>query len=108
MPIKLYTRGGWLPAHGSFHALEIEVKANFKILQWLTTRLLASPSFHRAVRTVHKKVHEIRHGKDPADMGGTNIDDPHRRDPKKLAQLFVTELRNQFREQFRGGSATKK
>jgi MIOREX complex component 7 len=40
-------------------------------------QLLASPAFHRAVRRVHKKVHEVRHGEklyDPAEMGGTQID----------------------------------
>jgi hypothetical protein len=37
-------------------------------------KLLASPTFHRAVRSVHKKVHELQHGKDPAEMGGVNID----------------------------------
>ena len=38
------------------------------------SQLLSSPTFHRAVRRVHKKVHEFRHGKDPSEMGGTNID----------------------------------
>lgn len=37
-------------------------------------QLLRSPSFHRAVQTVHKRVREVRHGKDPEELGGTNID----------------------------------
>jgi hypothetical protein len=39
-----------------------------------TLQLLRSPTFHRAVQHVHKKFHEIRYGKDPAEMGGTKID----------------------------------
>lgn len=37
-------------------------------------QLLASPTFHRMVRNVHKKVREIRHGPDIEEMGGTKID----------------------------------
>lgn len=39
-----------------------------------TRQLLQSRTFHRAVRTVHKKVHELQHGKDVSEMGGTKID----------------------------------
>ncbi len=45
--------------------------------QLINLQLLSSPTFHRAVRRVHKKVHEIRHGEkfyDPSEMGGTKIE----------------------------------
>jgi hypothetical protein len=48
--------------------------ASSGIANLVLVQLLASPTFHRAVRHVHKRVHEIRHGKDPADLGGMNID----------------------------------
>lgn len=67
---------------------------------WLTARLLASPTFHRGVRNVHKKVHELRHGKDPAEMGGTNIDNP---DAKGFLGHFIDELKEQAK-----GTPTKK
>ena len=59
--------------------------------------LLASPTFHRGVRKVHKKVHEIRHGKDPADMGGTNIDSPDGSQSNRFLKHYMDELKNQFR-----------
>ncbi|KAG9242362.1 hypothetical protein BJ878DRAFT_175860 [Calycina marina] len=62
---------------------------------WLTARLLASPSFHRGVRKVHKKVHEMRHGKDPAEMGGTSTNSPA--DSNRFLKHYMEELRNQFR-----------
>jgi hypothetical protein len=40
-------------------------------------QLLASPTFHRAVRRIHKRVEEARRGEklyDPSEMGGTQID----------------------------------
>ncbi|KJF61564.1 uncharacterized protein CIMG_11201 [Coccidioides immitis RS] len=61
---------------------------------WLTGRLLASPTFHRAVRRVHKSIQDLRHGKAPEDMGGTNIDKPG---IKHFFQLFRDELRDQLR-----------
>ncbi|KAH8661470.1 hypothetical protein BGZ60DRAFT_413256 [Tricladium varicosporioides] len=64
---------------------------------WLVARLLASPTFHRGVRRVHKKVHEIRHGKDPSEMGGTAIDDPAGKfDGKKFLTAYKEELKEQF------------
>ncbi|KKZ62486.1 hypothetical protein EMCG_03099 [[Emmonsia] crescens] len=61
---------------------------------WLTARLLSSPAFHRTVRQVHKKVQEIRHGKAPEDMGGTNIDRPEG-SFKRFIEQFRDELKNQ-------------
>jgi len=64
---------------------------------WLTARLLRSPTFHRAVQHVHKKFHEIRYGKDPAEMGGTKIDKPGGSDPQRFLQYYLEELKDQFR-----------
>ncbi|EGD83925.1 hypothetical protein H112_07607 [Trichophyton rubrum D6] len=60
---------------------------------WLTARLLASPTFHRAVQRIHKSVQELRYGKAPEDMGGTNIDGPGL---GKYFEYFREELRNQL------------
>ncbi|KAG9231439.1 hypothetical protein BJ875DRAFT_382934, partial [Amylocarpus encephaloides] len=59
-------------------------------------QLLSSPTFHRAVRGVHKKVHEVRHGKDPAEMGGTKIDGRSCSQLQRFAQSFRAELQDQF------------
>jgi len=64
---------------------------------WLTARLLSSPTFHRAVQNVHRKVRQIRHGKDPEDMGGTNIEKSGPSDAKKFLQFYIEELRDQMR-----------
>jgi hypothetical protein len=36
--------------------------------------LIRSPTFHRGVRAIEKKVREVRHGKDPEEMGGVKTD----------------------------------
>ncbi|KAI9858626.1 MAG: hypothetical protein M1824_004207 [Vezdaea acicularis] len=64
---------------------------------WLTSRLLASPTFHRAVQSLHKRVHQLRHGKDPSEMGGTNIEESGPSGSKDVFQYFVEELKDQFR-----------
>ncbi|MCJ1304759.1 hypothetical protein MMC08_007572 [Hypocenomyce scalaris] len=71
---------------------------------WLTARLLASPAFNRGVHAVAKRVRQIRHGKDPEDMGGTNIEKSGGSDAKRFLDHFYEELKDQFR----GGSSTKK
>ncbi|KAK2628965.1 hypothetical protein QTJ16_002068 [Diplocarpon rosae] len=66
---------------------------------WLTRRLLASPTFHRAVKRVHKKVHEIQRGEkliDPSELTGTNIDRA-RLDPQRFLRHYMDELRDQFK-----------
>lgn len=40
-------------------------------------KLLASPTFHRAVQNVHKKVRHLRQGPDLEELGGTKIDSKH-------------------------------
>ncbi|KAA6409130.1 MAG: hypothetical protein FRX48_07474 [Lasallia pustulata] len=71
---------------------------------WLTARLLSSPTFHRGVHAVAKKVRQLRHGKDPEEMGGTNIERSGDSDAKKFLDHYLEELKDQFR----GGSSTKK
>jgi len=69
---------------------------------WLTNRLTRSPTFHRGVGAIHKRIHEFKHGKDPAEMGGTNIDKVPSQ--KKFLEYYIEELK----EQFRGNSPPKK
>lgn len=66
---------------------------------WLTARLLSSPTFHRVVQHIHKRIRHARHGKDPSEMGGVNIDEPARSDARKFLDYYIEELR----EQIRGG-----
>lgn len=64
---------------------------------WLTARLIRSPTFNRMVRGVHKKVHEMRHGPDLEEMGGTKIDNNHGFSASKFIQHFRDEVRDQIR-----------
>ncbi|KAH8798221.1 hypothetical protein F5882DRAFT_458187 [Hyaloscypha sp. PMI_1271] len=67
---------------------------------WLVQRLLASSTFHRAVRRVHKKMHEVRQGEklyDPSEFGGTQIDKPAGTDMRKFIRYYMDELKEQFR-----------
>ncbi|KAK3698299.1 hypothetical protein LTR37_017007 [Vermiconidia calcicola] len=43
---------------------------------YLVQALLRTPAFHRGVEKVARRVHKIRHGTPPEEMGGTNIDAP--------------------------------
>ncbi|KAH7382839.1 hypothetical protein BKA64DRAFT_171020 [Cadophora sp. MPI-SDFR-AT-0126] len=69
---------------------------------WLTARnlqLLNSTTFHKLVKRVHKKVHEIKLGEkleDPSEMGGTNIDTP-KHDTQRFLRYYMEELKDQFR-----------
>ncbi|CEL07987.1 hypothetical protein ASPCAL11141 [Aspergillus calidoustus] len=61
---------------------------------WLTTRLLASPTFHRMVGRVHGRVQRFRHGTPPEEMGGTKLDN---NGPgfKQFLEYFKEELKDQ-------------
>lgn len=60
---------------------------------YLVQALLRSPAFHRGVEKVAKRVHQIRHGIPPEELGGTKIDQPGQPSfPKK----FVDEVRTQL------------
>lgn len=63
---------------------------------WLTTRLLASPTFHRAVQNVHKQVRQMRHGPDLEEMGGTKIDRMGK-PSKNFLDHYLEEIKEQFR-----------
>ncbi|KAF7510206.1 hypothetical protein GJ744_006902 [Endocarpon pusillum] len=60
----------------------------------LVLRLLRSPSFHRGVQGIHKTLHRLRHGPPPEELGGTRLDDPGDRGPRRFMQLFWEELKN--------------
>ncbi|KAF2233735.1 hypothetical protein EV356DRAFT_577329 [Viridothelium virens] len=60
---------------------------------YLTARLLASPSFHRAVQGLQKRLHRFRHGTPPEEMGGTNVDN---------GPGFLEHFKDELREQIRG------
>lgn len=72
---------------------------------WLTARLLASPSFHRAVSRVAQRVTHFRNGTSPIppphERGGTYLEseDALRSGPKaaanlkKFAELFADEFK---------------
>ncbi|KAN0101846.1 hypothetical protein V8E51_012356 [Hyaloscypha variabilis] len=67
---------------------------------WLVQKLLGSSTFHRVVRRVHKKVHEVKQGEklyDPSEMGGTQIDKPAGTDVQKFIRYYMEELKDQFR-----------
>ncbi|OQU95899.1 hypothetical protein CLAIMM_02059 [Cladophialophora immunda] len=61
----------------------------------LVEMLLRSPSFHRGVQRVHKKVHEIQHGKPPEYYGGTHLDHDQatERGVGHFLKLFWEELK---------------
>ena len=62
-------------------------------------QLLESAIFHKVVKRVHKKVHEIKLGEkleDPSEMGGTNIDTP-KPDAQRFLRYYMEELKDQFR-----------
>ncbi|KAI5855281.1 hypothetical protein BZA05DRAFT_391102 [Tricharina praecox] len=81
---------------------------------WLVARLLASPTFHRAVRRVHGRLTGVRHLQDeeePSNLhtgheGGSDVDNVHAGADQKLPvqkkvsaflKIYVDELRNEFR-----------
>ncbi|KAF1811251.1 hypothetical protein P152DRAFT_474858 [Eremomyces bilateralis CBS 781.70] len=59
---------------------------------WAVTRLLRSPTFHRAVGSVHKGIRRVIHGKPMEEMGGTNIDRP------SFLNHFADEVKRQIRD----------
>jgi len=65
----------------------------------IVSTLLESPAFHRGVRKVHRRVHEMRHGKietPPEDVGGAYQERPKpaRGGFKRFAELFLEELQS--------------
>ncbi|KAI9839065.1 MAG: hypothetical protein M1838_004408, partial [Thelocarpon superellum] len=64
---------------------------------WLTARLLASPAFHRVVRGLHRRIHEIRQGHGVAGEGGAKIEKTGPSDTQLFVRYFLEELRDQIR-----------
>ncbi|KKK15334.1 hypothetical protein P175DRAFT_0531262 [Aspergillus ochraceoroseus IBT 24754] len=63
---------------------------------WLTARLLGSPTFHRLVGRVHRKVQHIRHGVPPEEMGGTKLEN-NGPGIKRFLEYFREEIKDQFK-----------
>lgn len=61
---------------------------------YLVQALLRTPGFHRGVEKVARRVHRIRHGLPPEDMGGTKIDRPD--GSPGFSQHFLDEIRTQL------------
>lgn len=59
---------------------------------FLVKKLLESPAFHKAIGKAHKRVHQMRHGIPPEEMGGTKIDAPP---GSGFLNHFLDELRGQ-------------
>lgn len=60
----------------------------------LTDALIRSPTFHRGVQGIHKRIHRWKHGTPPEELGGTNIDTPPDSGVRLFWQLFWEELKN--------------
>jgi len=60
----------------------------------LVQALLRTPGFHRGVEKVARRVHRIRHGIPPEDMGGTKIDRPE--GSSGFSKHFLDEVRTQL------------
>lgn len=61
---------------------------------YLVQALLRTPGFHRGVEKVARRVHRIRHGLPPEDMGGTKIDRPD--GSPGFSQHFLDEIKTQL------------
>lgn len=59
---------------------------------YMVQALLRSPTFHRGVEKVAKRVHQARHGKPPEEMGGMNID----REGPGFLDHFMDEVKGQL------------
>ncbi|KAL1991405.1 hypothetical protein VTN49DRAFT_5397 [Thermomyces lanuginosus] len=63
---------------------------------WAVNRLLRSPAFHQMVRNVHRRITGIKHGPNPEEMGGTNID--HNSGFRYFLRLFKEEIKEQLKD----------
>ena len=70
---------------------------------YLVQALLRTPAFHRGVEKVAHRIHRIRHGIPPEEMGGTKIDQPTN---GSFYRHFSEEVRTQLgRAEAKGGDA---
>lgn len=58
----------------------------------ISSQLLNSPRFHQGVHSIHKRIHQLRYGQPPEELGGTNID---KKD--SLFEHFVDEIQKQVK-----------
>lgn len=60
---------------------------------WAVAKLLSSPSFHRAVQTIHKRIYRLQHGTPMEEMGGTKIE----KNGPSLLKHFKDEIKEQLK-----------
>ncbi|CAK7213924.1 hypothetical protein SCUCBS95973_001963 [Sporothrix curviconia] len=72
------------------------IRAVMAMEDLMVQRLLKSPSFHHAVRRIHRNVQEVRHGRDPHEplRRGEATADPNQRG---FLSHFIEELGHQAR-----------
>ncbi|TQB67776.1 hypothetical protein MPDQ_004732 [Monascus purpureus] len=63
---------------------------------WLVGKLLSSPTFHRMVGRVHQKVHHLKYGVPPEEMGGTKLDN-NGRGLQRFLEYFKEEIKDQMK-----------
>ncbi|KAJ1326126.1 MIOREX complex component 7 [Microdochium nivale] len=73
---------------------------------YIVAQILRSPGFHRGVRSIHDRVNEHRHGRNPHDplRPGEASRDPDQQPSNGFFGHFVEELRNQARGRPSSGS----
>ncbi|KXJ90035.1 hypothetical protein Micbo1qcDRAFT_73527 [Microdochium bolleyi] len=66
---------------------------------YIVAQILRSPAFHRGVRSIHDRVNEHRHGRNPHEplRPGEASRDPDQQSASGFFGHFVDELRNQAR-----------
>ncbi|KAH7028828.1 uncharacterized protein B0I36DRAFT_363451 [Microdochium trichocladiopsis] len=68
---------------------------------YIVAQILRSPAFHRGVRSIHDRVQEHRHGRNPHEplRPGEATRDPDQQSSSGFLSHFIDELRNQARGQ---------
>ncbi|PWY76627.1 hypothetical protein BO83DRAFT_425554 [Aspergillus eucalypticola CBS 122712] len=70
--------------------------------EWLTSRLLASRSFHKLVGGIHRKVHHLKTGVPLEDVHGPDSG----KSASKLSQFFEY-FREELKDQMKGNPRNK-
>ncbi|KAB5536252.1 hypothetical protein GE09DRAFT_1226974 [Coniochaeta sp. 2T2.1] len=67
----------------------------------MITALLRSPTFHRGVQKIHRKVQDVKHGRDPNDplRPGEATEEPGK---PSFLQHFIDEVKNQIKGDRKG------
>jgi len=63
---------------------------------WATARLLASPTFHRMVGRIHRKIHHLKHGASLEERGGTTLEN-NKSGFRYFLRLFQEEIKEQLK-----------